>query len=91
VAEPKPGSGYRALRVTGTLVMFIGAGILTFFLIVAGATWLVEGSTSDSDARIAVIIALAASAGIALLGYGLFWSSRFAEPPPGARNEPPAR
>jgi hypothetical protein len=34
--ESKPGSGYRILRVMGTITMFAGAAIATFFWIVAG-------------------------------------------------------
>ena len=34
--ESKPGYGYRAARVTGTIVFFIGAGIATFILIAVG-------------------------------------------------------
>ena len=34
--ESTPGYGYRAARVTGTIAMFVGAAIATFFWIVAG-------------------------------------------------------
>lgn len=79
--EPKPGAGYRALRIFGTIIMFIGAGVGTFFLIPTlfwrPIEWWYGG--------------LAISAGIAMVGLGVFMSSRFAEPPPGTRSEPPAR
>jgi hypothetical protein len=61
--------------------MFIGAGVGMFFLIPTlfgrPVEWWYGG--------------LAISAGIAMLGLGVFISSRFAEPPPASRNEPPAR
>jgi hypothetical protein len=79
--EWKPGAGYRVLRIWGTIIMFIGAGIAMFFLIPtlfgSPIEWWFGG--------------LAISAGIAMLGLGIFFSSRFAEPPPGSRNDPPAR
>lgn len=91
VEEGRPGSGYRALRVTGTIVMFIGAGMLTFFLgfvalaLIFGDT----GSMAPRD-RPGMLAAFAACAGVTLFGYGLFFASRFAEPPPPAdRNDPP--
>jgi hypothetical protein len=85
-SEWKPGSGYRALRITGTIVMFIAAGILIFFGVVAGLS-LLFGAEVPSEAAIAIF---AVPAGVAIVGYGLFYSSRFAEPPPGARNDRPA-
>lgn len=79
--EPKPGSGYRALRIAGTIIMFIAAGVAMFFvmptLFGSPIEWWFGG--------------LGISAGIAMLGLGVFISSGFAEPPPGSRNEPPAR
>ena len=79
--EWRAGSGYRALRVSGTILMFIGAGIATFFLIPTligkPIEWWYGG--------------LSVAAGVAMVGAGMFFSSRFAEPPPGIRSEPPAR
>ena len=88
--ESKPGYGYRAARVTGTIVLFIGAGIATFVLI-AGALGKTFGATSMLNDVTGWIVGLAVSAGIAMLGLGIFFSSRFCEPPPGTRSEPPAR
>jgi hypothetical protein len=79
--EPKPGADYRALRIWGTIIMFVGAGIALVFLLPtlfwSPIEWWYGG--------------LAISAGIAMVGLGIFFSSRFAEPPPGTRSEPPAR
>jgi hypothetical protein len=93
-AEPaseayKPGGGYRTLRIAGTIVRFIGAAILTLFLVAAGLAFLFGrmDEFSNIDALFAVF---AIPAGIAMAGYVLFFSSRFAEPPASARNEPPA-
>jgi hypothetical protein len=74
--ESKPGYGYRALRVGGSVVLFVAAGLATFFLLAAGLgkefgqvlDWWYGG--------------VAISAGLAVVGLGLFFSSRFAEPPP---------
>jgi hypothetical protein len=88
--EPKPGSGYRLTRVLGTIIMFIGAAIATFFWIVAGFGK-VLGHTRMFDGGEWLIACFAVPAGIAMLGLGIFFSSRFCEPPPGTRNEPPAR
>jgi len=88
--ESAPGYAYRGLRIGGTIVMFLGAAIATFFWIVAGFGKAL-GHTRMFDDGTWLIAAFAAPAGIAMLGLGLFFSSRFATPPPGTRNEPPAR
>lgn len=85
-AEQKPGSGYRALRITGTIVMFIGAGLFVFFSLVAGLVVLLGEALPEAE-NIAPLFA--AGIGIAFVGYGLFFSSRFAEPPADVRNERP--
>jgi hypothetical protein len=91
--EQKPGSGYRALRIGGTIVMFIGAAVFTFFSLVAGLVVLLgeappaAASTSPPAEAIAPLFAVGIV--IALVGYGLFFASRFAEPPADVRNEPP--
>jgi hypothetical protein len=74
--EIKPGSGYRALRITGTIIMFVAAGLAIVFVTLG----IVLG---DREAFAALAIAAAA----ALAGLGVFFSSRFAEPPPGSRYE----
>ncbi|MEO6080149.1 MAG: hypothetical protein ABIQ86_10265 [Steroidobacteraceae bacterium] len=84
--ETKPGGGYRVARVIGTIIMFVGAAIATFFWIVAGLGKLL-GHARMFDENIWLIAAFAVPTGIAMLGLGIFFSSRFCEPPPGSRNE----
>lgn len=86
----KPGDGYRTARVFGTIVMFVGAGIATFVLVAAslGKSFGQMEMFIDLDGLFAM---LGVSAGIAVLGLGIFLSSRFTKPPAGSRNEPPAR
>jgi hypothetical protein len=79
--ESKPGAQYRALRIWGTIIMFIGAGLAMFFLIPTLFGARVERGFGG----------LGISAGIALLGLGVFLSSLFAEPPSGSVNDPPSR
>jgi hypothetical protein len=80
---PKPGSGYRGLRVAGAIMMFVAAGLALFFLILAQT-----GAIPQTGAT----IGLASTSIVALSGFGLFFSSRFVQPPPNeSRNEPPAR
>jgi hypothetical protein len=79
--ESKPGEIHRGLRIGGTIIMFVGAGIALFFLI----------PTLLGDPIDWWFGGLAVAAGVAMLGLGVFISSRFAEPPPGARNDPPVR
>ncbi len=78
--EIKPGSGYRTLRITGTIIMFLGAGLAIIFATMGLVL-------REREAFAAVAIAFCT----ALVGLGVFFSSRFAEPPPGSRIEPPAR
>lgn len=89
-SEGKPGYAYRGLRITGTIVLFVAAGIATFLLI-AAVLGKLFGPMDMFDNVTGLIAGLAVSAGIAVMGFGLFFSSRFAEQPPGSRNEPPAR
>jgi hypothetical protein len=44
--EVKTGGGYRALRIIGTIVMFTGAGVFTFFSLVLGL-FVLFGKTSE--------------------------------------------
>jgi dipeptide/tripeptide permease len=88
--ESKPGYGYRAARVGGTILLFTGAGIATFVSIAAGLGKLFAVTEMFHD-RGGWIAGFAISAAIAMLGLGIFFSSRFCEPPPGTRSEPPAR
>lgn len=80
--KTRPGAGYRALRITGTIVMFLAGAMAIFFLAIGT---IFENESSHAHA------ALAVAAGVALLGAGIFVSSRFAEQPTESRNEPPAR
>ena len=80
--KSKPGSNYRGLRIAGTIIVFVG-GALAIFFVAIGAIF--EHERSHAMAALAVAV------GVALLGVGVFVSSRFAEPPPESRNEPPAR
>ena len=82
----KPGSGYRALRIWGTIVMFIGAGVFTFFTLVLGLFFLL-GKTSELPELENFAPLFVLGIAITIAGYGLFFSSRFAEPPPKLRNE----
>ena len=88
--ESKPGYGYRVARVIGTVTFFIGVGIATFVSIAAGLGKLFEVTEMFHD-RGGWIAGFAISAAITMLGVGIFFSSRFCEPPPGTRSEPPAR
>lgn len=69
--EMKPGTGYRVLRITGTIIMFIAAG-----LAIVAILGLVFGHRE-------ALPALAIAFGAGVTGLGVFFSSRFAEPPPG--------
>ena len=90
-AEPaeqrKPGAGYRALRIAGTIIMFIGA----VPAILGTAGLLSESFGVPPPPPDFVVGALLIAAGITVVGLGVFFSSRFAEPPPASQNQPPAR
>lgn len=74
--ETRPGRGYRALRITGTIIMFVAAGLAIVFGTI--------GIMFDERHAVA---ALAIAAATAVAGLGVFFSSRFAEPPPGSQHE----
>jgi hypothetical protein len=89
--QSPPGGGYRALRITGTIIMFIAAVPAIFgtlALIVRTMGLLSESKLPPPDF---VVGTLMISACILVVGLGVFFSSRFAEPPAGARNEFPTR
>jgi hypothetical protein len=88
--ETKPGYAYRGLRIFGTIVLFIGAGIAAFFLI-AALLGKIFGLTHMFVDVTGLMIGLAVAVGVAVVGLGLFFSSRFATPPPASPNEPPGR
>lgn len=85
------GGGYRALRITGTIVMFIGAVPAIFGTVALIVRTMGPLSESGLPPPAFVLGALLISACIVVLGAGVFFSSRFAEPPPDSRTEPPAR
>ena len=84
--NPKPGGGYRALRIGGTIIMFIGGGVFTFFSLVLGL-FIVLGKTSELPELENIAPLFAVGIGIAFAGYGLFFASRYAEPPDNVGNE----
>jgi hypothetical protein len=81
---PKPaGAGYRALRILGTVFMFIAMGLVAFFTIFA------QTGTQHWNA---VIIGYAGSSVVLLFGAGLFFASQFMPKPPvaGSADKPTA-
>ena len=74
-----PGSGYRALRIIGTIVMGCGAAlaILATLMRQLGPTSAHPGSG----------IALSMSAAIVFLGMAIFLASHYASPPPSQDRE----
>jgi len=80
----KPGGSYRGLRIAGTILMFVSLVPAILFGI-AGLLCLLEVIPPPPPGEIVAIMAI--PFGIAVLGYALFYSSRFAEPPAGPRNE----
>jgi hypothetical protein len=89
-AESKPGYAYRGMRIAGAIIMFVGAGIAVFASIAVGLGKAlgVDAMFRDTGGWIA---AFALAFAVAIVGLGLFFCSRFAEPPPGIRNDSPAR
>jgi hypothetical protein len=83
--DSKPGYGYRALRVGGSVVLFVAAGLGTFFLLGA---WLGKMFGHVIEWWYGGV---AISVGLAIVGAGLFFASRFAELPSDNRGEPRAR
>jgi len=71
---PRPGTGYRAMRIVGLLLNFIAAGVFLLFIVIA---W--TGTQPWNRAA----IGCAAAAIVALLGIGLFVGSSFLTPPAG--------
>jgi hypothetical protein len=76
----KPGALYRTVRIWGTIIMFVGLALTTSFLIP------LLGSPDEPE-----LGSLGISAGIAVLGLGVFLSSLFAEPPSASVNDPPSQ
>lgn len=82
-SEPgRPGAQYRALRIWGTIILFIRAGLAICLLI----PLLVFGNQVERGFG-----GLGIAAGIVMLGLGVFLSSRFAEPPSSSQNDPPSQ
>jgi len=71
--EKKPGYVYRNLRIWGAVVMFMGAALALFFLLPTLVGHPIEWWYGG----------VGIGGSIALTGYGIFFSSRFAEPPAG--------
>lgn len=69
---PPPGGGYRAARIFGLLLMCIALGNTIMFIVIG---W--TGTQPWNRAA----VGCAASAIVALVGIGLFLSSRFLVPP----------
>lgn len=84
--QSRPGGGYRALRITGTIIMFAGA-VPALFGIVAAMFGEKSRNPPPPDFAIGM---LSIAACVLVLGLGVFYSSRFAEPPQATRNYPPA-
>lgn len=89
-AETKPGYAYRGLRITGTITLFLAAAIALAFVVATGF-----GKTFGPPQFMSnvtpLIFGLSVSAGVAVIGLGLFFSARFATPPLEAGSQPPAR
>jgi hypothetical protein len=82
-----PGAGYRALRVSGAILMFVGgAGLLFGGILLSG---LIFDPAQGRGDGVGIFTAL----GVAALnfGAGLFYSSRFAEKPAAESERPGAR
>jgi len=75
-ARKARGSGYRALRVSGTIAMCVAIGLIVFF----GPLWL-RGIEEDAMVGVAIGVITFAS------GLGFFLASRFAERPPPERQD----
>jgi hypothetical protein len=74
---PEPGYGYRALRILGVLTLFAAAAIAAFTGVMA-AVFSLSGGIEDPD-DLAMVFAVAI--GIAIIGCGLFFCSRFLPKP----------
>jgi hypothetical protein len=72
----KPGDGYRGLRVGGTIIMFLGVGVV----IASGILYVTLGLTPADAGEAAAFLGIASV--LVVLGAGLFYSSRFAAQPP---------
>jgi hypothetical protein len=76
--KPKPGDGYRGLRISGTLLIFLALGLA----IVCAWNGVQFGLHDKSVSGLVVWVPLAA-----MLGVGLFVASRFAARPPSDENK----
>jgi hypothetical protein len=70
--QPSPGAGFRLVRVLGTIVISVALGLTVFFCIF----WLTGPARHDS-----ALLGFASASLIAMVGIGLFFSSRFLPPP----------
>ena len=78
-APPPPGNGRMVLRVFGTILMFVGAGLVVAILILS---MYYPAVLESSVGRLATGIL------VAFLGAGLFIAGRFAPPRPREREVP---
>ncbi len=78
----RPGDGYRGLRIGGIVITGLGAAIAFAFLALG---------VSGVMPRVGQVIGLSIAGAVVIFGLGLFYSSRFAEPPPDQRNGPSGR
>jgi hypothetical protein len=83
-----PGSGYRALRVGGAILMIVGAG----GIVLGGALFaiIMLAPVADQGAQDGPGIFLFLGIAAFLLGGGCFYSSRFAEKPAAESERPGA-
>ena len=76
---PQPGSGYRAMRILGTLVLFVAIGLSILF-------WVLVNLGKEEDAAIGFGIA----ALVATIGIGLHVAAIFVPKPRSQDSLPPA-
>lgn len=74
-----PGSGYRALRVTGSIFSGIGAAIAIFAVLI--------GQFGAPSKQSGWVIGLSMGVAIAFVGLAIFLASRYASPPPDLKND----
>ena len=86
--EPVPGSGYRAMRIIGTLLLFLGGGIAAFATAVSFMLISRNMGFSPVDAP----VFFGAAAAVAVVGLGFIFSARYLPKPApdaGDRKSPP--
>jgi hypothetical protein len=76
---PPRGGNYRALRVLGTIVMFVAGGLMLFAGVLLGV--MPAGASEAARSGPAPAIAMAMAVFVFVVGAGLFFSARFVEKP----------